>query len=549
MNTRLFLSFKSDAVPGAHPLSTDRVIYPIENELIFDFFLTAKIDFGALEFLHKPDTRISPFEFPGTPVVIPGPSDPKAFDDTAKAYICDTVNPSNVKDVLEAQKRGQLKLHLTIRLWWKKFFKEMLLFLTRTDGDTFNLARPDKEADVLNSFTHALNAKSVITITHLDDQIEFKNIPCELKARNSDDKTFQNLEVALRLDQLPAADHKNIAITLIAADWTKLYAQKTNFDKKTTIDKNRPAPWFLDTSANFQPVGIERALQTWESNIARYLFTHTSLARGQKIIDEIIGNATASMSKPILDVVKQIRDDIDARMITANHWGDLREDPVREKYQKKLSDLFGEIHQGHWYASPVRFLRAMSGGTIEVDRPASATEQVKLLALTDKGGFLSQADKWAQLILQFGTGHCGEHSVVSFFIIKTLMDSGNEAKFVSVTATGNANVDHAFVVGGIQIGEKIVTKNRKAFSPGGIGKTVALLDLEFQLVSHKGADGWVLDPYLDSTVQPRTMKALLARLNDPGRGELATKFLTFRDQHKPNPDIVVVSKPEGVPGV
>jgi protein involved in ribonucleotide reduction len=262
-----------------------------------------------------------------------------------------------------------------------------------------------------------------------------------------------------------------------------------------------------------------------------------------------MANATAIMARPVLEVVKKIRDDIDARMITANHWGDLREDPAKEPFQRNLSDLFGEIHQNHWYASPVRFLRVMSGGKIEVDRPASATEQVRLLALSDKGGFLSEEDKWTQLILQFGTGHCGEHAVVSYFIIKKLMDAGNEAKFVSVTATGNANVDHAFVVGGLEVGEIIKTRNKKDFSPGGIGKAVVLFDLEFQLISHKGFDGWVLDPYLDSSVQAPTMKLLLARLNDPGRGQLATKFLTFRDQHKRNPDIVVVDKPEGVPGV
>jgi hypothetical protein len=231
----------------------------------------------------------------------------------------------------------------------------------------------------------------------------------------------------------------------------------------------------------------------------------------------------AAAAKPVLETVKVVRDAVDARIITANHWGDVREDWNTERYERKLSDVFGGIEKSKWWASPVRFIRGFADGLT-----FSLEERVAM-------------------ILQFGTGHCGEHAATSFSVMKALMDAGN-AKFEAVVWSGNTNVDHAFVVGGIRVRDALrITRTIKV---GGEepGVSITIFNLRDTLLQNPGKSGFVLDPYLAPSVQAKTCTDLLASLNAKRRKKKKTDFLRIENQYPEKPDVAVtpLTKMEGI---
>jgi hypothetical protein len=483
--------------------------FQVENEALFDFTLVAKTPKGVFR-LERHATKKR-----------------RLFDGELNTYIAEPISASALNAIFDANEpfdAKTLQLFLTVKIWFKPFFYEMLKFLTRDTGDTFNLARPDAQgaSDVESSFTHVRRGERA-TITHPDQQREIKDIPCELHAwdirpaSKSGKPPTVKLRVFMKIHGgLAKPDEEEVARIFMAADYTKLYKFGLN---------TRSKPWFESLAT--APTGIERSLKTWELNVTNYLWLKANFNRGDKIRQEIMALATAGMAKPQLEVVQIIRDAIDARLVTANHWGDLREDWITERYQRKLSDLFGAIHQNQWYASPVRLIRDMTDTRF----------QKAFFGLEDP---VPDDDK-AALILQYGTGHCGEHTDVSFSICRSLMDAGNQAKFVNIVYTGNANVDHAFVVGGFRVSEVIETLRTHPFN-GKVGDAVDVWDLRAMLAQNPGKDGFVLDPYLAPTRQARTAKELLARLNSRERGAKRTDCLWFGGQFGPGPAETRVNK-------
>jgi hypothetical protein len=478
----VFLSFKSIKVPGCHASADENFAYQVENESLFDFTLVA-----TTPTVYRLERHTSKSK--------------KLFDADLNTYIAEPIAASALNDIFDAHDAGNLKLFLTVKIWYMQFFSVLLGFLTRTAGDTFTLARPDDPKPVEDSF-HYARGKSGVSVTHIDKQDMIKDIPCILTGWDIVPAKSPKAPPAVKLffymqlkEKLAAADRDSAVRIFLASDYSKVYRFGRN---------NRPNAWWSSSAA---PSGIERSLKTWELNVFNFLFNHSSMSRGETIRQEIISNAKSAMAKSQLDVVQEIRDDIDARLITSNHWGDLREDWIKERYQHKLSDVFGAIHQTQWYASPVRFLRDL--GTLK--------------------GF--DDDQNAQLILQWGTGHCGEHTTVSFSIMREIMNTGNAPKFECIIYSGNANIDHAFVVGGIRVANVIHTTRRTTFHPAGIGKPVDVWDLRDTLSKNPGKVGFVLDPYLDQKVQARTARELLTALNAARRGAKKTDFLYYRKQH------------------
>ena len=92
----------------------------------------------------------------------------------------------------------------------------------------------------------------------------------------------------------------------------------------------------------------------WRRNVLGYLINHTDMARGERFRSELIGRHTGKAASVL---AKDLRNDIDRLLITANHWGQAREDLKTERHQRLLSDLFGTLHQTAWLASPVSYLR------------------------------------------------------------------------------------------------------------------------------------------------------------------------------------------------
>jgi hypothetical protein len=294
------------------------------------------------------------------------------------------------------------------------------------------------------------------------------------------------VKLVFSLDFLTGIDaaRREIMRKLIAMDWSKL----ARFGKPTG-------------KAMVDPV------KSWYVNVLAWLLNHVDLARGEKIRQAILGRQKGKSAK---DLSVDLRDDIDKHIITSNHWGESREDPVRETYQWKLSDLFGTIHQTAWFGSPVSFVRQIGD----------------MLKFGDKDN--------AALILQFGTGHCGEHSTVSFSLLRDIIDAPG-SKVSDAVQTGNANIDHAFVVYELEVDQvfRTLTTNKNNSRTSGAGKSITVWNLKDAIAKNSARTGYVMDPYLDQKVMKATAKELLAALHGKSRVKSGkdTDFLAFQDEY------------------
>ena len=251
------------------------------------------------------------------------------------------------------------------------------------------------------------------------------------------------------------------------------------------------------------------SVKLWFENVYAYLSNQTKLARGEMFRKAIFDRHKLKAADAI---AKELRDDLDLHIITANHWGELRESMTTERHQRLLSDLFGTLHQSAFLSSPVSYIR-------ELQDRYSLTE-----------------NQWAALTLQYGAGHCGEHSLCSFTILKDIL--ATPGSHVShVVRTGNANIDHAFVVYNLKVDKVILTKttaanNTKAMvhkKPAPPGWDIAVWDLRKAIADNAPQVGYVMDPYLDASLMKPTAKELLAALHNTKRrnNHKDTDFLAF----------------------
>jgi hypothetical protein len=108
---------------------------------------------------------------------------------------------------------------------------------------------------------------------------------------------------------------------------------------------------------------------------------------------------------------------------------------------------------------------------------------------------------------------------------------------------GNANIDHAFVVGGLRPAEIIETTARNPRNGArSVGATIRVWNLRDALgAAGSGFDGYVCDPYLAPSEIAQTARGLLAGLNNHrkrSRG-LDTDYLSFGRVHPATPTLPV----------
>lgn len=490
----LWVTYSANVIASPPPDADALYMYVLANESAFEITLKAKTGAGDFEIGRKSG------------------SGKRFFNDDLNTYVLAPMPASTLEAILDAKDDGSLEIFATIKTWYKPFFLQLVKHMTREGADNSNLANPADPAAVEATFDYKRSGNTA-KITHPDEQKEIKDVFAVLESYTVEAPTKKGrppvvkLNVNLRIfEELTPEQCKAASEILIAADYSKIYKYGSPRASNWCNEKGK----FRRTHSNPDAKGIEVCLQVWEKNVANYLWNNTDLDRGEKMLDEICDIAEKEIASPVLDVVQKVRDLIDERIVTANHWADRREDWVTERYQKKLSDLFGAIHQQKWRASPVSFLREFSKENLEFRQGAA-------------------------LILQYGVGHCGEHAQVSFLAIGRLMLRGHDAVFQNIVLTGNANIDHAFVVGGIRASKVIKTKITKATSPGQIGDPLLVWNLKEALDAAPGNEGFVLDPYLAPSVQARTAKQLLVALNADRRGSRKTDFLGFNGQHPPLP--------------
>jgi hypothetical protein len=447
--------------------------YVIANELVTSFSIEA----------NEPNN--------GPPIVtIDRKAEPgkRFYDDKINTYTTNDVSAAALEKLIGFGSIAPCTVNLLFT--FESFFNHLALQMTRVDAAPDNLAKPSAFVSqaILDSFVHSTPGGNV--------QIDYKrqttianDIPCKLSGTQiqpnpKDPKGPPSVKLTFDLDLMPKGTaQRDLMLQLIALDWTQLARLKRNPE--------------LDL-----PVHAE----TWFQNVRSYLYNHTDMKRGERLRAEIF---LRHKGKEPAVLVKELRDDIDRHLITANHWGQKREDMTTERYQRLLSDLFGTLHQSAWHASPVAFNRSIV-----------RTNEVQL----------TKHEK-AALALQYGTGHCGEHADVSFSLISDLIaDPGSKVKIA--IKSGNANIDHDFVVVDLDPQEIVLTKTTtdnvrvKEIAKGtGKDKDFNVWNLA-EAIAKTPRAGFVLDPYLDLAIMQPEAKKLLDVIRSKGAA-LATDFLAY----------------------
>lgn len=488
------LGYTSDKVAGAHASADENYLFLLANESTTDITIQITTPTEVFE-LRRNAT-----------------AGRRLFSDELNTYVVEPVSSITLNTILGAvDSENGLSVSISLKTKYDKFMLEMIKQLSRTGSDFKNLADPEDPSTVLESFNYSYNGNSG-SVTHIEEERDLVNLPGTLyyyevdSSSTAGDPPVVKLFFELNLkDTLSFEEHREVTDILIASDYSKVHMYSKPW-------KGRANPWFgneSEYSRSFpnplepEPTTIERCLKDWELNIMNYLWNHTDLLRAGRFLDDIIAGDVLLKEESRADIVEWIRNKIDEKLITANHWGEDREMWDTERYQRKLSDLFGAIQQNHWYASPVSFYRDL--------------ENLHDLTPTQAVG----------LILHYGVGHCGEHALVSFVIIYELMNKGFNDIFKSVIYTGNSNSDHAFVVGGLELKEVINTNARYSHTPGGVGAEKRVWDLRQTLEENPGEVGFVLDPYLDHSAIAATADGLLRSISSESRGDRRTDFLLY----------------------
>ncbi|BBO88754.1 hypothetical protein [Desulfosarcina ovata] len=480
----VWLSFKGNKVPGAHASADDDYVYEIENECLFEW----DIVFNTGSHVHHLTRRASRRN--------------RYFSASLNTYRNPPVNASVLNEILDAQDSGTLSVTVTMKIWYHSFFRHILHEMRQTVTNENNLANPSDQAAVLGAFRRRSGGR----YRYAREEQQLRDIPAMLSGfdivpSGGSGPPGVKLYIYLKVkENLATADANNVTEYLVASDYSKV----------NKYGRYRANAWDASPPPARVPT-IEVCLETWERNLWQYFLNYADLTRGRHLMNHIVGQGRTRHTRGggQLEVVREVRNGIDQLLITANHWGQRREDRTTEAYQYQMSNIFGSIHQSRWRASPVRVIRKL--------------DDMHTYNLNDHAAF----------ILQVGCGHCGEHAAVSFAILCALHGGGMSALLGSIVKSGNANIDHAFVVGGLRPREIIETTIRSSRnSSGSVGDAIDVWNLRDALTdAGAGTDGYVCDPYLDPSQIAQTARALLASLNSARRRSRHkdTDFLWYGD--------------------
>lgn len=467
LSIAVVLQFKGETVASA--LATTAAEkgyrYLIANESVTEFELRAYLG-GAV---HKIGRKAAPGK--------------RLWDEALNTYLTGPVSGADLDTLLA----GTPKWAIDLTFKYSTFFDVLLESMTADDAAMNNTANPADSDKFLATFTRAVN-KGAVSITYKAAIEKITNVKATLVDKQVAPGTGgkpPSVKLVFELDFTTGIDAKKRSMMrkLLAMDWSKL----------AKLGKHDNPPSYV---------------LVWEKNVYHHLLNNTSLARGRKIRDKIKDDHKAKTAEQLS---KDLRNDIDGWIVTANHWGEARESLTTEKHQRLLSDLFGTLHQQAWLASPVQFSRTV--------------ESMKSL---------SPADGVA-LTFTWGAGHCGEHAACSFHILKTIIDETSAKEVSHVVFTGNANIDHAFVVYNLNVKKVVKTKTTAANNSrmDGAGKTIHVWNLKDAISENAPKLGFVMDPYLDATVQKPKAEDLLAALNNAKRkaAKKHTDYLAFDGEH------------------
>jgi len=404
----------------------------------------------------------------------------RLFDTTLNTFTTAPFSGAVLDRLLDSAATPTFSIDFTIT--YRTFFEKLLEEMGAEGAAAHNPASPTDSAGMLATFSRTVS--SGVRISYRSATKTVSNLPLKLVDKQVTPRGAQppavKLVFELDFHTNLTATNKEVMRQLVAMDWSKLARYG---------DPNvSPTPDYVTV---------------WRRNVSYYLINHTDLDRGEKFRKMLIDD---HYSKTAVQLSTDLRNAIDGLIVTANHWGQDRESESTERHQRYLSDLFGSLHQSAWYASPVSFKRSLSSS----------------LGLS--------ADRRAALVLQWGSGHCGEHQGVSYSVLKGIIDKPG-SKVTHVVATGNANIDHAFVVYDLDVTEVVSTITTAANNSrlGGAGQSIDVWDLRKAIDDASPKEGYVMDPYLDpSVMRPKASQLLSSIERKQGK---PTRFLAFDGEY------------------
>ncbi|WNG29927.1 hypothetical protein F0U62_42390 [Cystobacter fuscus] len=467
LSAAVILTWQGETVAHAISTTLKKFPYTLANESVTDLTITATTSAKTLVLTRK------------------AKKGQRLFNDTLNTFMLEPVSGSDLEDLVAGAKAA-CTIDLTFS--YARFFDVLLEQMTRTGPALNNLANPSDSKAILDTFTHSAGAGK-ISIGYKTATQTLKSLPCRLV--KSDVKPGlagkpPAVTLTFELDFLTGIDpvRREAMRKLIAMDWSKLARLGSN-------------------AASSKP-----EIQLWRQNVLAYLVNYTDLSRGEQFRTGLVNR---HKGKSAASLATELRDDIDRHVVTANHWGQAREDLKTERHQRLLSDLFGTLHQSTWVSSPVSLLRD----------------------ICDAFSFsLAQS---AALALQYGAGHCGEHAQISFSVLADIINTPG-SQISHAVFTGNANIDHAFVVYNLDVDTVIHTRATAANNTRvNKGEEIAVWNLRDTITKNASRRGFVMDPYLDKTVMKPTAEELLTALNNKKR--MATSkdmdFLAFEAEYPP----------------
>ncbi|RKI05997.1 hypothetical protein D7Y15_31965 [Corallococcus sp. AB030] len=466
LSPAVILTWQGETVANAISTTLKKFPYTLANESVTEFTITAATSAKTLTLTRK------------------AAKGQRFFNETLNTFTTAPTSGLGLEDLVAAGTKANCTIDLTFT--YARFFDALLDQMTLTGPASNNLANPSDSKAILDTFTHAVPSGK-ITIGYKTATQSLKALPCRLV--KSDVKPGPAgkppaVTLTFELDFLTGIDavRREAMRKLVAMDWSKIARLGTD-------------------AASGKP-----EIKLWRQNVMAYLVNYTDMARGEQFR---AGLVSRHKGKSAVVLATDLRDDIDGLVVTANHWGQAREDLKTERHQRLLSDLFGTLHQSTWVSSPVSFLREI-GSTY---------------------GF--NVHKSAALALQYGSGHCGEHAQVSFSVLADIIKSPG-AQVSHAVFTGNANIDHAFVVYNLDVATVVQTLATAANNTRvKKGEEIKVWNLRDAITKNSPKLGYVMDPYLDKTVMKPTADELLTALNNKARKASVkdTDFLAFAGEY------------------
>lgn len=250
---------------------------------------------------------------------------------------------------------------------------------------------------------------------------------------------------------------------------------------------------------------VPEEVRVQNQSIVGYLACNLNMRRAALRFNHVV--ASHQHPQPLERLILAVRNDIDSKVVVANHFVGTRENPSTERRQAQLSAVFGYLYEKYSLASPVSILR-------------------RLFVAEDHLGLgLREPEEADYLPLLTGVGHCGEHAKLAFRVMQSLRAMHPEIK--TIVLGKHVYIDHAYVLVNVVFREIFKTVKRIAPSPDG-NNVVYISDLAAALAELPFRP-FLLDAYMDLSAFDTDPHSLLRHMHNIRKRDFQTSYIHVLD--------------------